>query len=72
MLLKLLYSLLAVTIYSISIINACTSFYCINSCGSSNNNRKSGYKLILANNRDEDIFRPTWAANVKSFTLIEI
>ena len=36
---------------------SCTSFYCINSCGKSNRHR--GFKLILANNRDEDITRPT-------------
>ena len=36
-------------------LKACSSFYCINSCGSSKNNK--GYKLILANNRDENIYR---------------
>lgn len=43
-------------------IKLCTSFYCINSCGSSQSTR--GYKLIIANNRDEDIYRLTWPANV--------
>ena len=41
---------------------SCTSFYCINSCGKSDSQR--GFKLILANNRDEDITRPTIDANV--------
>lgn len=35
---------------------ACTSFYCLNSCGD--------YKLIVANNRDEDIYRLTVPADV--------
>jgi uncharacterized protein with NRDE domain len=38
-------------------VDNCTAFYCINSCGSSSNQK--GYKLILANNRDEDIYRLT-------------
>lgn len=40
---------------------SCTSFYCLNSCGSSSTNK--GYKLILANNRDEDIYRLTQNAS---------
>lgn len=40
----------------------CTSFYCINSCGSSIINK--GYKLILANNRDEEIYRSTQKADL--------
>lgn len=43
-------------------LNACSSFYCINSCGSSKSNK--GYKLILANNRDENIYRYTISADV--------
>lgn len=35
---------------------ACSSFYCLNSCGD--------YKLIVANNRDEDIYRLTVPAGV--------
>jgi len=42
-------------------IKLCTSFYCLNSCGSSQSTR--GYKLIVANNRDEDIYRLTWPAS---------
>ena len=30
---------------------ACSSFYCINSCGTTKSFPKGGYKLILANNR---------------------
>ena len=40
--------------------NACTSFYCINQCGTSKTNK--GYKFVLANNRDEDIYRLTTSA----------
>ena len=40
--------------------DGCTSFYCIQSCGE--NIKSKGYKLILANNRDEDINRPTLPA----------
>lgn len=43
-------------------VNGCVSFYCINSCGSSPSTN-NGYKLILANNRDEDINRPTKPAD---------
>ena len=41
-------------------IEGCSSFYCINNCGG----RERGYKLILANNRDENIYRLTIPANV--------
>ncbi|RNA36406.1 transport and Golgi organization 2-like protein, partial [Brachionus plicatilis] len=41
----------------------CTSFYCINSCGLSKDGSNKGFKLILANNRDEDIYRPTLPAS---------
>ena len=37
---------------NVALIECCTSFYCINSCG-------GDYKLILANNRDEDVYRLT-------------
>jgi hypothetical protein len=43
--------------------DACVSFICINSCGG-DPATKSGYKLILANNRDEDIYRATLSASV--------
>ncbi len=42
--------------FQVNLIKCCTSFYCINSCGD--------YKLILANNRDEDIFRSTRDASL--------
>lgn len=42
---------------------SCSSFYCINSCGSSKDGSNKGFKLILANNRDEDINRPTLPAS---------
>ena len=57
---KLFFYLLLLFLYYISFgyfVESCTSFYCINSCGKSNTHR--GFKLILANNRDEDITRPT-------------
>jgi hypothetical protein len=62
-----MFKILKYLLLFIDISNACTSFYCINHCGSSfvkNKNIKqtNGYKLILANNRDEDIYRPTWPA----------
>ena len=42
---------------------SCTSFYCINSCGCSppdvSKCARTGFKLILANNRDENVYRPT-------------
>lgn len=56
--------LLATTFLSLILTSqCCTSFYCINSCGTQSNSRK-GYKLILANNRDEDIYRQTGPADV--------
>ena len=51
-------------LFLIKSTNGCTSFYCINSCGKNLNYKNVGYKLILANNRDEDIYRPTLPANV--------
>ena len=42
--------------FQVILMQCCTSFYCINSCGD--------YKLILANNRDEDIFRLTKDADL--------
>jgi uncharacterized protein with NRDE domain len=43
---------------------ACTSFYCVNSCGASKvEPNKRGFKLVLVNNRDEDIYRQTLPAN---------
>lgn len=46
-------------------VEPCTSFYCINSCGASKTDQsKKGYKMILANNRDEDIYRLTIPASV--------
>ena len=41
---------------------ACSSFYCINSCGTAKSVQKAGFKLILANNR--------WA--LKTFLKIDI
>jgi hypothetical protein len=54
-LLLLIYFVIATEIHQ-SNVDACSSFYCLNGCG--------GYKLILANNRDEDIYRPTLPADV--------
>ena len=67
---NLFFVLSFLTFYSLT--ESCTSFYCINSCGKSFNQK--GYKLILANNRDEDIYRPTidakaWPAKRSSFFL---
>ena len=47
-----------------NLVESCTSFYCINSCGGSLEKKQRGFKLILANNRDEDIYRPTVPAGV--------
>lgn len=47
----------------IKFFESCSSFYCINSCGQSKDGSNIGFKLILANNRDEDIFRPTKPAS---------
>jgi uncharacterized protein with NRDE domain len=47
------------------LVESCTSFYCVNSCGASKiDSNKKGFKLVLANNRDENIYRQTWPANV--------
>ena len=46
---------ICVFLIAIGSIETCSSFYCLNSCGSSKNSK--GYKLILANNRDENIYR---------------
>ena len=46
---------ICILLIAIRDLKACSSFYCINSCGSSKTNK--GYKLILANNRDENIYR---------------
>lgn len=56
---KLALILITFNLLFIRIINSCTSFYCINHCGASTNGKFKGYKLILANNRDEDVTRPT-------------
>jgi hypothetical protein len=40
----------------------CTAFYCLNSCGSSRENK--GLKLIVAVNRDEQVDRRTIPADV--------
>ena len=45
-------------------VESCTSFYCINACGESKEKSQRGFKLILANNRDEDIYRPTVNADI--------
>lgn len=49
--------------FLINAYECCISFYCINSCGSSNNGLNKGYKLILANNRDEELNRLTISAS---------
>lgn len=61
--------ILFITVYQALTTKCCTSFYCINSCGTSDTNK--GYKLILANNRDENIYRLTrnaslWPSNQRS------
>ena len=53
---------LILSYFYVDLIESCSSFFCINSCGYSDTNK--GYKLILANNRDENVNRLTQPAKV--------
>lgn len=54
-----------ISLIGLTCIESCISFYCINSCGSSNTNTaRKGFKLISAINRDENIYRKTLPASV--------
>jgi hypothetical protein len=60
--LNFLKDFLLISYFYIDLTESCSSFFCINSCGYSNTNK--GYKLILANNRDENVNRLTQSAKV--------
>lgn len=57
---------LVTLIMSLETSDACTAFYCVNSCGSPapSVSPDQGFKLILAVNRDEAVDRPTISAGI--------